>query len=338
MKMPKATKLPSGVYRVQVMVDGKRVSITDPDPKVAVAKAAAVKAKMEDARKSPRSMTVEQAVDRYIESKNSVLSPSTVLGYKRVKENLMTAILNIHLPDLTQERVQRWVNALAKEKSPKTVRNAHGLLSAALAEYKPEMTLRTTLPQKQRYDAKIPTEDEIKAILKQAKGTIMELPLLLAIWLGLRMSEIRGLTWDCIKGSTLHVKQAMVDSEDGPTLKGTKTYNGNRKLEIPPYIKQVLDATPKNGDHPVTLSDRAIYMRFTRLCEKVGVPHYRFHDLRHCNASVMLALGIPDKYAMERMGHATNNMLKTVYQHTIKSEQEKVTEKVDNYFAQLLPE
>jgi integrase len=30
----------------------------------------------------------------------------------------------------------------------------------------------------------------------------------------------------------------------------------------------------------------------------------------------MLALGIPDKYAMQRMGHATSNMLKTVYQHT----------------------
>lgn len=337
MKVPQPKKLPSGAWRVQVMVDGKRVSVTEDDPKVAVAKAVAMKAKMEEARKSPRSMTVGEAVDRYIESKNSVLSPSTVLGYKQTKENQMSAILSVRLSDLTQERVQRWVNSLAREKSPKTVRNAHGLLNAALAEYKPGMTLRTTLPQKQRYDAKIPSEDDIKAILKLAKGTVMELPLLLAIWLGLRMSEIRGLTWDCISGDTLHIKQAMVDSEDGPTLKGTKTYSGNRKLDIPPYIKQVLDSMPRKGEHPVTLSDRAIYMRFTRLCEKAGVPHYRFHDLRHCNASVMLALGVPDKYAMERMGHATNNMLKTVYQHTMKSEQEKVTEKVDDYFTKLLP-
>lgn len=30
----------------------------------------------------------------------------------------------------------------------------------------------------------------------------------------------------------------------------------------------------------------------------------------------MMAQGIPDKYAMERMGHSTTHMLKSVYQHT----------------------
>ena len=50
----------------------------------------------------------------------------------------------------------------------------------------------------------------------------------------------------------------------------------------------------------------------------------------------MLALGIPDKYAMQRMGHATNNMLKTVYQHTMQDEEKKNGEKIDAYFAALL--
>ena len=46
----------------------------------------------------------------------------------------------------------------------------------------------------------------------------------------------------------------------------------------------------------------------------------------------MLALGVPDKYAMERMGHATNNMLKTVYQHTMRDKQDQVSDVVDDYF------
>ena len=50
----------------------------------------------------------------------------------------------------------------------------------------------------------------------------------------------------------------------------------------------------------------------------------------------MLALGIPDKYAMERMGHATNNMLKTVYQHTMKEKRQEVDDIVDKYFSQKL--
>ena len=68
------------------------------------------------------------------------------------------------------------------------------------------------------------------------KGTDFELPFLLAVWLGLRTSEIIGLTWDCLDGDILTIKQAMVDGEDGPQLKQPKTYSGNRKLKVPPYI------------------------------------------------------------------------------------------------------
>ena len=70
--------------------------------------------------------------------------------------------------------------------------------------------------------------------------------------------------------------------------------------------------------------------------KKNGIKHYRFHDLRHVNASVMLALNIPDKYAMRRMGHATNNMLKTVYQHTMSEKEQQVNASVDNYFESII--
>lgn len=334
MKVPTAKKLPSGAYRVQVMVDGNRVSITDSDPKVAIAKAAAVKAKMEEARRSPRSLTVGEAIDRYIESKDAVLSPSTVAGYKRIRENALQGIMDVKLPDLTQEKVQREVNKMAKEKSPKSVRNAHGLLTAALAEYHPDFVLRTTLPQKQRYDAATPSTEDIKAIIKAARGTAGEIAILLAIWLGLRMSEIRGLKWTDIDGDTLRIRRAIVDEGE----KTTKTYSSQRDLHIPAYLKELLSKEPHDAEYIVNLGRHGIYERFQRVCKAAGVQHYRFHDLRHINASVMLALGVPDKYAMERMGHATNNMLKTVYQHTMESEREKISGQIDAYFSALVTE
>ena len=105
-----------------------------------------------------------------------------------------------------------------------------------------------------------------------------------------------------------------------------------------PRLKDLLDKEPHGTEYIVNLGRHGIYERFQRICKAAGVQHYRFHDLRHINASVMLALGVPDKYAMERMGHATNNMLKTVYQHTMKSEQEKISEQIDNYFSTLIAE
>lgn len=335
-KLPTPQKLPSGMYRCQVMVDGKRVSVVEADPDTAQAKALALKTGLLQATKRPESLTVGEAMDRYIESKDAVLSPATIKGYKKIRKNTMQGIMKIPLQSLTQEKVQKEINLMAKKLSPKSVRNAHGLLSAVLAEYHPSLVLRTTLPQKRRYETEIPTIDDIVKIVETAKGTKAELPILLAIWLGLRASEIRGITWDCIQGDMLHIKQAIVDGENGPEIKGTKTYSGDRKIRMPQYIKELINAQPRTSEYVITLSGQAMYKRFTRLCESAGLSHYRFHDLRHANASVMLALNVPDKYAMERMGHATNNMLKNVYQHTMRDKQDEVADLVDNYFIKKL--
>lgn len=52
----------------------------------------------------------------------------------------------------------------------------------------------------------------------------------------------------------------------------------------------------------------------------------------------MLSLGIPDKYAMERGGWATNATLKNVYQHTFSEERRRVDEQIDGSFNALLEE
>ena len=336
MKIPKATKLPSGSWYVNVMVNGQRISITMPTKKEAEREAAALKSGVKSAQHNI-ALTVTEAFDRYIDSKSAVLSPATVAGYRRIQKNLLEPIANMPLATLTQEQVQRWVNALVKQgKKPKTVSNAHGLLSAVLTSYRPNMTLRTTLPQKVKPEIAIPSEAELSAIFKAAKETKYELPILLAVWLGLRASEIRGLKWEDIDGEYISVKRAIVQGEAGPVEKGTKTFSGTRALHLPPYLAALIQAQDHSKEHIVNLSGHAMYNGFERICEKAGVPHFRFHDLRHMNASVMLAVGVPDKYAQERMGHATDNMLKTVYQHTIQEEQKKYSEEIDQRFEELL--
>ena len=338
MKLPEPKQLPSGKWHVQVMVQGRRMGKTFRTKEEASYWAAGVKTRCREAEKSPRDMTVGELLDRYIMSKDSVLSPSTIAGYKRIRRNWTKSFTQIRLADLTQERVQRQINLMAKTKSPKSIRNAHGLLTAALAEFWPEKVLRTTLPQKRRYEAAIPSQQDIVCLAAAAEGRPIELPFLLAVWMGLRVSEIRGLTWDCIEGDMLHIKQAVVDGEHGPEIKGTKTYSGDRRIRLPPRIRALIERQPHQDAFIVHMSGQAIYKAFSRLCEKSGVQHYRFHDLRHMQASVMLALGIPDKYAMERMGHASTNMLKTVYQHTMQETREHVADMVDDYFSKLLPE
>lgn len=335
MKIPKAEKLPSGAWRVRVVVDNKRVSITAPTKKEAEQQAAAVKSGAKTIS-SRSSITVGQVIDRYIDSKDAILSPTTINGYKKMRRCVLQDIMDQPAEGIKTETIQRAVNRMAKSRSPKYVHNAYGLFTAAMAEYYPDRAFRIALPQKEAPQIRIPTMDEISRLHQYCAGTTFELPFLLAVWLGLRTSEIRGLTWDCIDGDTLIIKQALVYGESGAVLKQPKTYSGNRRLRIPPYIKSLLQQQPHTDDYVVHFPQNSFYSHLQHACDKCGIQRFRFHDLRHVNASVMLELNVPDKYAMERMGHATNNMLKTVYQHTMDQKAQQVADQLDDYFGKIL--
>ena len=92
------------------------------------------------------------------------------------------------------------------------------------------------------------------------------------------------------------------------------------------------EAWKSGSGYIVTMNRRTIYSHFTKAIQDAGLPHMTFHQLRHLNASVMLALGIGERYAMERGGWATRSVLQNVYQHTFTDEREKVDAMIDDYF------
>lgn len=59
------------------------------------------------------------------------------------------------------------------------------------------------------------------------------------------------------------------------------------------------------------------------------------HAQRHANASLMLKQNIPDKYAMQRLGQSSNNMLKNIYQHTYDEKTKEVASEMSDKFAKI---
>lgn len=333
--MANAKKLKSGNWRVLAYV-GKDItrsgykSFTAATKKEAERLAAAYEPP--EPRNDVPDITVGQAIDSYIAMKDAVLSPSTIRAYKIMRRSMLQSVTGILVHALTQADVQRAVNSdAASGKSPKSIRNAHGLLRAAVAVVRPELALRTTLPQKKKPDIKIPTKEEVDALLNAADPELAN-AIRLAAMLGLRRSEICALTWDDIGEGTLTVNKARVrSSENEWVTKPPKSYAGYRVLTMPDVLSQHFQM---RGTGPIfSFKPDDISWRFASLQRKCfGEVRYRFHDLRHYNASVMLALGVPNKYAMERMGHATDNMLKAVYQHTMKDKQQEIAQQLNRFF------
>ena len=243
----------------------------------------------------------------------------------------------VPLSQLNERVVQSAFNAEAKRitrhgtsPTPKTMANVRGLFSAAMAQY--GLHFSPTIPAKRKRVRTLPEPQEIYSIIR---GTDIELPCMLAMWLSFTMSEVRGLRVCDIKKGVVTINQVIVDVDGMPIAKAAgKEYDRNRALAVPPYMMRLIEDTPawKDGDgYIVPRSGQAIYKRFKRLCAKADID-ITFHDLRHVNASVMLQLNIPDKYAMERGGWKTDSTMKRVYQETFSRERKNVDAIIDSYF------
>ena len=327
MKLPKPKQLKSGNWRIQLQIDGQRYSCTGATKKEAQEKAKKIFAGVEMEKRVP--LTLGRAIDKYIEAKTATLSPSTIRGYKSVRRNYFPSIIDENISDLTQADIQLSMSSLAaKGLSPKTIKNAHGLLNSTFEMFRPNFQLRTSLPKGQKTEMRIFSEAEMKKVFEAAKGDKYELPILLAAWLGLRMSEVRGVKFSDVQNGRIHIHRAIVRNDEGSHVeKGPKTSAGDRWIKLPETIANLIEFTYNErygddkelgkDDYICPWADITIHKNFKNICKKAGVEPCRFHDLRHFMASEGHALGIPNKYLIKRMGHKTENMLQNVYQHTI---------------------
>ena len=191
----KIEKLPSGSYRIRKMHKGKvHTIITDykPTQKEAVQLMAE---ELDKVSYSIAHMTFEETADKYMDIKQNVLSPSSLKGYTSILRNLSEEFKTTLISDMTQIEVQKEIIDYSVGRSPKTVSNANGFIIAVIGMFRPNLSISTTLPQKRKNEAYIPSDDDVKRILKRAKETRYEIPLLLATF-GLRRSEICALTLD----------------------------------------------------------------------------------------------------------------------------------------------
>ena len=329
----KIEKLPSGSYRIRKMYKGKvHTIITDykPTQKEAVQLMAE---ELDKVSYSTAHMTFEEAANKYIDIKQNVLSPSSITGYLSTLRNLSTEFKNILISDMTQVEVQKEINDYSVGRSPKTVRNANGFIMAVLGMFKPNLNISTTLPQKRKNEAYIPSDDDVKRILERAKGTRYEIPLLLATF-GLRRSEICALTLDDLDGNILTINKALVSDRNGKfIIKTTKTTDSTRKIYIPDYLADLIREKGVIYKH----SPNQIYENLCKYQEELGIPHFKLHALRHYYASMSHSLGIPDAYIMEAGGWKTDNTLKNVYRHSMHDKKNEMQTLAARYIEGLMP-
>ncbi len=337
--MASAKKLPSGNWRVNLYVgkeNGRRKykSFTAETKKEAEYMAAQFNFKRNEY--TAENMTLRKAAETYIESKRNILSPSTVRGYYIVLKNYCSDLFEMNLFEITQLDIQLSVNEMAASYSPKSCRNAHGLISSVLKMYRPDFILKTTLPHKRKREIYVPDNDEIERIYKLAIGSSNEIPIFLAAECGLRASEIGGLTVENVTPDYIFIKQALVIGDDNKEhLKDPKSDSGYRKV---PISKDIYDYLLENSENGRICNKKTalICNSFTKFRDRNKLDkNLTFHALRHHYASKCILLGIPQKYIAELMGHSSTEMIEKVYQHIFPSAMEIYSDRLKDQMSDL---
>lgn len=307
-------------YRVRKMVNGKRKIVSfDHEPTDAELYKAFEDILWENERDI---CTFKTYAQKYIDSKSNVLSPSSIRTYNNFLKVISDKFLNMPLFDMTQFDVQEEINRYAKDHAPKTTKSLHGFIASVFGLFRPEFILKTTLPQNIKKSTYTPTESDIKAILDEAKGTEDYIGFYLGVY-GLRRSEVCALDISDLDFDTgaLHIHSNMVYNKKWIKKESPKTDESNRTI----YISNDLVEEIKKQGYFFKYSPQKLNDHLHKYQDKLGIPRFKFHDLRHYFASYAATI-MPESDAMALGGWRSDHIFKRVYRESMEDSRKKSAE------------
>lgn len=337
MKVPEPKKLPSGKYNVRIMLNGKSYSITRDTARECKNEAMMMKAEYKTKNRIADKclITLRSAIDNYIDVRSSVLSPSTIRGYRVVQRNYFTAVMDRRIDAIDW---QREVNAMAQNYAPKTVRNAWRFVSSVLSENGVQAK-KITLPQLEAEEHLFLDKEQIKLFVDAVKGKQVEIPALLALH-SLRRSEIAGLDWKNIdlKKKTITVSGSVVPNEANELVykKMAKNDSSARTIDIMiPSLFDALKSADNKSGKVCTMHPNSIYKAVNSICRENGLPEVGVHGLRHSCVSLCYALGLSEMQTMRIGGYSDWATMRKIYTHLDSLASKDASTKIQNFFSDL---
>ncbi len=234
--------------------------------------------------------------------------------------------------------------------SASTVNKVHSVLHKALARAVRWSLIPRNVTESVKAPRPAPEEmhplsaEEARKLVNAARGDRLEALYVLAIHTGMRRGELLGLKWSDVdlENARVSIQRTLTRVDNGKrhALGDPKTKKSRRTVRLTPQAVEVLKSHLERqireidalGDHyddqgliftseartpinPSNLRQRS----FAPLLNEAGLPHIRFHDLRHTCATLLLSTGVHPKFVQELLGHATIAITLDTYSHVLPS-------------------
>lgn len=312
---------------------------------------ASIKAVDEGTYRKTKRYTLAEWLDEWQSTYCRDLKPATISGYKsKVETRIKPYLGGSQLSALSNVQLQRYYNKLHtgdkdhKPLSPKSIQNVHGILHKALEQAVIAGVLASNpadhirLPKIKKPTLKPIMDDNVSKFMEAIKGDMFERFFIVALFSGLRQSELIGLQWQDVdlENGALTVRRQIQKAHDSSgyhfleetkngkertaaiapsivtVLKGQKAQQAEWRLAAGPLWSNERDLvfTDQLGQH---LKHRTVANHFKKIVASIGLPETRFHDLRHSYAVNALQAGDSVKDVQEQLGHYSSAFTMDTY-------------------------
>ncbi|WP_223163197.1 tyrosine-type recombinase/integrase [Roseivivax sediminis] len=301
----------------------------------------------------PTEKTVKDACDSWLKTcERNDLERSTLKAYRsHARVHIEPRIGRTLVAELSRSQVRDFMHDLLDDGvSPALVRKVMVSLRAVLAEAVErewiEHNVATDVKMRRRRRSEsdervIPTKEEIRLILENAPAS-HRVMFVTAIFTGMRISELRGLTWKHVdlERGMIRIRQR---ADENCRLGAPKSKAGVRDIPMSPAVKRELTAwqarTPETELGLVFPNGAGKIQNYANIYNRIfkpmlvangivnddGEAKFGIHALRHAAASLFIEQGWNPKKIQTLLGHASINMTMDVYGHLFENAEEDIS-------------
>ncbi|MCM1508331.1 MAG: site-specific integrase [Ruminococcus flavefaciens] len=289
------------------------------------------------------------------------LKASTVYTYKGQYKNHIEPVLgNMKVKDITTPKLTQIMQSY--NLNPATVRKVYVIIQSIFCRGVEQGFLRESpchnviLPKrKNSHKNKAFDEDKLKRFLsfldsnpwnEDFKRIIKVL-----LYTGMRSGECLGLAWEDVNfdNNTISINHTLTDIGGKHELTTPKTESSirvigmgqelkNILLEQKSYIEKLKLALGDDFAHPEMVfvsafgnyrDHNSVYQSLKRFTKDTEFEDMTLHQLRHCNATILINSGVDLKVVSEHLGHCDIGVTADIYADILRSTKAKTAEQIE---------
>ena len=272
--------------------------------------------------------------------------------------------LGVRLDEVTREVLQAYFDEKATcgrkdgkgGLSPSSLRQYKNILNQTLNEAVKNRLIPSNpcqlveLPRKERYHSSHYNESQLKTLFDAIKGDPLEYLVQITAMFGLRRSEALGIKWDSIDfdAGRLTIQHTVTKVTKAVAKDKTKNASSYRSFPLDEAARRIFLQLKEDESRNRKLYGKAyqhnsyvfkwsdghpfapdyVTRHFKLLLKKNGLPHIRFHELRHSCASLLINQGFTLKDVQEYLGHADIQMTANIYGHLETARKQTLTSSI----------